>query len=91
MRRSVRIAAKVNYAAIIVTLLCTLGLAVAGLFHIFRPAFGFRVEALTSILYTVLGISLFVMLVSGFHIAVSDALQRMEYRDRQLKDRDPEV
>jgi hypothetical protein len=79
MKRSVKIAAKTVNIALIVVLVCAFGLAAEAALHPVIPKRYDKVlDRLPDILVSVLALAFVVALVSGFHIAVSAALERMK-------------
>jgi hypothetical protein len=86
MKKSVRIAAKAHSVALLGLLVCPVVVIVAGIIEYFLPNTNAFVTIL-SFLWPIIGLIFIVILTSGFHIAVTDALQRIERRDR-LPDQD---
>jgi membrane protein implicated in regulation of membrane protease activity len=74
MKSSVRLAARAHSISLVVILACGLGAAILGLFSHTGTAQG--------VVFAILAVAVMVALVSAFHIAVSDALQRMEQRQK---------
>ncbi len=74
MKRSVRLAAKAHSAALVIILLSGPAAVILG----FMRGVGFAM----SISFGTFAVAMIVALASAFHIAVNDALQRMEHRDK---------
>ena len=81
VKRSVRLAAKANNIAIVVLLVCVTALVVGGLVSSVSGG-GRTPDTVAGVFFGLAVTALVVMLGSGFHIAVTDALQRMERRAR---------
>ena len=76
MKRSVRIAAKTVNVSLIVLLICAFGLAALALLH--GKLSEHLHDRLTDIFGALLALTFVLAFVSGFHIAVSAALDRMK-------------
>ena len=79
MKRSVKVAAKAVNIALVVILACAFGLATLAAFHgqITKLSQTFAQRA-SDFLWGVLALTFVIVVVSGFHIAVSAALDRMK-------------
>lgn len=82
MKRSVRLAAKAHNIAILLLLVCATGLGAVTIIATISPAGGRVMNKLVDVLFAVLGVAFAIMVATGFHIAVTDALQRIERRDK---------
>jgi di/tricarboxylate transporter len=81
MKKSVRIAAKAHSVALLGLLVCPVVGIVAGIIEYFLPNTN-AFATIIGFLWPIIGLIFIVILTSGFHIAVTDALQRIERRDR---------
>jgi hypothetical protein len=83
MKRSVRIAAKAHSIALLIVLLSASSLAIVAVIHAVSPSMTDAIgDGGTGILVAALVIGFVVILSSALHIAVSDALLRMERREK---------
>jgi hypothetical protein len=82
MKRSVRLAAKAHNLAIVVLLVCATGLGIVSIITRLFPASRAVPGGLVDGLFAVLGVAFAIMVASGFHIAVVDAVGRIERREK---------
>jgi hypothetical protein len=82
MKRTVRLAALAHNVAIVVLLLSAAALALLALAQAVSPGVEHAVSGLSELSFGLLGVAFVVMVATGFHIAVADALDRMERRSR---------
>jgi cell division protein FtsW (lipid II flippase) len=82
MKRSVRLAAKAHNIAIVVLLVCATGLGVLSIMSAVFPARERTTGALAQLFFALLGVAFAIMVATGFHIAVADALGRIERREK---------
>ena len=86
MRRTIRLAAKTHSIGLVISLLC-----LAVLFFTIIDGGRHISERVLSIVLPLLGFSFSVAFASAFYIAVADAIQRMEERERFLRETRPPV
>lgn len=82
MKRSVRLAAKAHNIAIVLLLVSATGLGAISIVAAISPRSDRAIDGLVGVFMAVLGVAFAIMVATGFHIAVTDALQRIERRDR---------
>jgi hypothetical protein len=78
MKRSVRLAGKAHNIAIVVLLVCATALGGLSIITAISPASERTTSGLTGLFFALLGVAFVIMVATGFHIAVTDALQRIE-------------
>jgi membrane protein implicated in regulation of membrane protease activity len=82
MKRSVKVAAKLNAAALLVILLCAIAMLIDMIIVLFThspPRFAGNVTIVCSWL---MGLAFVIALVCMLHIATTDAIQRMERSEK---------
>jgi hypothetical protein len=82
MRPSVRLAAAAHNIAIVVLLVCATGLGALSIMSAFSSTPERSRAGLAELLFGLLGVSFAIMVATGFHIAVVDALGRIERREK---------
>jgi hypothetical protein len=82
MKRSVRLAAKAHNIAIVLLLVCATGLGVVSIMSAFSSIPERNNSGLAEMLFGLLGVAFIIMVATGFHIAVVDALGRIERREK---------
>jgi hypothetical protein len=82
MKHSVRLAAKAHNIAIVLLLVCATGLGALSIMSAFSSTLERSNGGLAQILFGLLGVSFVIMVATAFHIAVVDALGRIERREK---------
>jgi hypothetical protein len=82
MKRSVRLAAKAHNIAIVVLVVCATGLGVLSIISAVFPVRERTTGAFAQSFFALLGVAFAIMVATGFHIAVADALGRIERREK---------
>lgn len=82
MKRSVQLAAKAHNVAIVLLLVCGTALGALSIAATFFPTVDRAAGRLTGLLFSLLGIAFAIMVATGFHIAVADAVGRIERREK---------
>ena len=82
MKRSVRLAAKAHNIAIVILLACATALGGMAIISAMFPASDRAINRLIGVFFALLGVAFAIMVATGFHIAVTDALQRIERREK---------
>jgi protein-S-isoprenylcysteine O-methyltransferase Ste14 len=82
MKRSIRLAAKAHNIAIVVLLVCATSLGTLALIRSVFPPTERMTGDLAGLFFTLLGVAFAIMIATGFHIAVADALGRIERREK---------
>jgi hypothetical protein len=81
MKPSVRLAAKAHNIAIVLLLVCATGLGALSIMSAFSSTPERSRGGLPELLFGLLGVAFVIMVATGFHIAIVDALGRIERRE----------
>jgi hypothetical protein len=82
MKRSIRLAARAHNIAIVLLLVFATGLGALAIMRTVSATFARNTGNAVEVLSTLLGVTFVIMVTTGFHIAVVDAIGRIERREK---------